>query len=523
MLTKKRVVAATALVVVAAAIGTVPAIAGQDPKPERTAVGPAVSWTSTDGAAYISDYSDMPKSKKWRRDHKHSTGNWPGRWQDEVGPEEVAPGQTGPSTATSESVIPAPSGPSSTTESGYTAGNSTSSSSATGTPSTTTTSAPTVTATATGTATGTATTGAPTSSATASVPALCSTPTATETTAPAEGSTEATTTSTSTKTTGSSDGSAMNPCSTTNRSGLPWGASGLYMAGSSAANAEAFAAWRGAPVDVVVDWPARQTWDDVINPTWIFDAWKDTPYMKALGVAPIPEGDSSATMAGCAAGQYNDKWKQFGKNFADNGMGDSIIRLGWEFNGNWYLWSASNPGQFAQCWRQIVTSARTTAPDLKWDWTVNRGVSAGLADATQAYPGDEFVDIVGVDSYDMWPGAASDQTWDEHLNGDFGLKFWADFAKKHGKKMSVPEWGCYPGTAHAGNNGGDNAFYIEKMVEFFTSMGSDLAYEAYFNENASYYAGAIFQPTQIPKAAGEYQTLIAAADSEEPAETTSTP
>ncbi len=47
------------------------------------------------------------------------------------------------------------------------------------------------------------------------------------------------------------------------------------------------------------------------------------------------------------------------------------------------------------------------------------------------------------------------------------------------------------------------------MFEFFKSMGSDLAYEAYFNEDASYYAGAIFAPNQNPNAAGIYQTMIA--------------
>ncbi|MBT0770587.1 hypothetical protein KIH74_16710 [Kineosporia sp. J2-2] len=539
MLTKKRVVGATALVVVVAAIGTVPAIAGQDPKPGKTEVGNAVSWTSKDGAAYISDFSNMPRNKKWKREHQHGTGPYPGRFQEEVGPDwnagHATPGvptgagtETPTSTATVTTDPNVPTG-TATTEPGAvdsTTNTTTSTQEPTATGEPTGTTEPTGTSGATGTTTGTAT-GTPTSGGTAT-PCVTSTGTSTGTatgTATATASATVGETATPTETMTASDipeltsstttaSGKLTPCSTSNRSGLPWGASGLYMPGSSAANAEAFAAWRGAPVDVVVDWPARQTWDDIVNPTWIFDAWKDTPYLKALGVAPVPEGDSSATMAGCAAGQYNDKWTQFGQNFVSNGMGDSIIRLGWEFNGNWYKWSASNPTEYAECFRQIVTTVRAVAPDLKWDWTVNRGVSAGLADATQAYPGDDYVDYVGIDSYDMWPGANNDQTWDEHLNGDFGLKFWADFARQHGKKVTVPEWGCYPGTAQAGHNGGDNALYISKMVEFFKSLGSDLAYEAYFNEDASYYAGAIFEPVQVPNAAGTYKELVAEASQE---------
>jgi hypothetical protein len=283
----------------------------------------------------------------------------------------------------------------------------------------------------------------------------------------------------------------------------------VYVPGSSASEVEAFAAWRGRPVDVVVDWPARQNWDDIINPGYIFDAWKNTPYTKSLGVAPIPEGDASATMAGCANGDYNDKWVQFGNNFKAAGLDTTtIIRLGWEFNGDWYKWKATDPGQFVKCWQQIVTTVRTVAPALRWDWSVNRGVSAGLADATQAYPGDDYVDIVGVDSYDMWPGANGDQGWDQQYSGPFGTKFWADFAKQHGKKVSFPEYGVYPGTGQAGHNGGDNAFYIQKMMEMFKSLGSELAYESYFNERASYYAGSLFGPTQNASAAAEYQKLV---------------
>jgi hypothetical protein len=46
-------------------------------------------------------------------------------------------------------------------------------------------------------------------------------------------------------------------------------------------------------------------------------------------------------------------------------------------------------------------------------------------------------------------------------------------------------------------------------MEFFRSLGGNLAYEAYFNESASYYAGAIFSPAQAPAAAAQYQRAIA--------------
>jgi hypothetical protein len=261
---------------------------------------------------------------------------------------------------------------------------------------------------------------------------------------------------------------------------------------------------------VVVDWPARQTWNDIVNPDWLYRTWQGTPETKVFGVAPIPEGDASASLAGCAAGSYNDKWRQYGENIKAAGLDDeTIVRLGWEFNGDWYKWQARDPGQFAECWRQIVGTVEQVAPALRWDWNPNRGRGQSVPDARLAYPGDAYVDFVGLDSYDMWPPATDEASWQVHYSGEFGLKFWSDFAAEHGKKFSVAEWGVYPGPASSGHGGGDNPFYIAKMMEFFRSLGGNLAYEAYFNESASYFAGAIFSPAQAPAAAAQYQRSIA--------------
>ena len=131
-----------------------------------------------------------------------------------------------------------------------------------------------------------------------------------------------------------------------------------------------------------------------------------------------------------------------------------------------------------------------------------------MTDARKAYPGDAYVDIVGIDSYDMWPGVTSEADWAAQYSGPYGLKFWADFAAAHGKQLSIGEWGNYPGPATSGQSGGDNPFYIAKMMGFFRSQGSNLAYEAYFNESASYFAGAIFAPAQVPAASAQYQRSL---------------
>jgi hypothetical protein len=70
-------------------------------------------------------------------------------------------------------------------------------------------------------------------------------------------------------------------------------------------------------------------------------------------------------------------------------------------------------------------------------------MSRSVADA---YPGDDMVDIVGVDFYDMYPAYPDRAAWDAGFRstqngGPRGLGTWLEFAKAHGKRLSVPEWG----------------------------------------------------------------------------------
>jgi hypothetical protein len=266
------------------------------------------------------------------------------------------------------------------------------------------------------------------------------------------------------------------------RSGLRW-ASGTFMTEQLPARHNAFGRWRKAKTDLAVTYTARSTWADIVNPAWLYAEWKDAPQTLVVGVAPFPD-QGGYSLAGCARGEYDARWRRFGKNIAKAGLASrTIVRLAWEFNGDWQQWAARNPADFIGCWRHVFRAAESKASRLRWDWTVNRGNSDGvIADPTKAWPGRRYVDIVGIDSYDGWPPVLDKTGWDAQYAGAYGLKFWADFARSKNRRLSVPEWGLYRGSAWAGHNGGDNPYYIRKMFGFFHEQRDNLAYEAYFND-----------------------------------------
>jgi hypothetical protein len=296
------------------------------------------------------------------------------------------------------------------------------------------------------------------------------------------------------------------------RSGLPW-SSGAFKSGATLdpTKMNDFENWRGRLVDTVTDFTFRTTWSQITNSSQVA-AWDGKPYRLVLGVPFFPE-DGTSNFAACAAGSYNSYWNTFGTNLVSHHEGNAIIRLGWEFNGNWYNHEVTTSnladGTWVGCFKQVVTSIRQTAPSVKIDWNVSRGdglKAAGGGDPAQVYPGDSYVDYIGIDEYDMWEPALTQSAWDSyHMGGAYGIQHWIDFATSHGKQVSFPEWGLNHGDSHHGN---DNPYFIQKIWPLFNSLSSSgkLAYEGYYDEGPGGINAALDVAGLNPNSAPVYQS-----------------
>jgi hypothetical protein len=223
-------------------------------------------------------------------------------------------------------------------------------------------------------------------------------------------------------------------------------------------------------------------------------------------------GPEKGNLADCAAGAYNAKWKEFGRWLVNHGRGDSFVRLGWEFNGTWFAWAAVNTSQWIQCFRNASSSIKAGSPAVRIDWTMNAHGSSTSAGAFALYPGDAYVDVVGIDSYDMYPPSPDEDAFDRQCYGEEGLCQVIAFARRHGKLFSVPEWGVVGerGTraGAAGEAGGDNPVYITQMYHVFMRNADTLAYEAYFNDNRpGNVHSALANPNLHPRASAVYKQL----------------
>jgi hypothetical protein len=239
--------------------------------------------------------------------------------------------------------------------------------------------------------------------------------------------------------------------------------------------------WLGSPVPYALEFLGRgANWDAIANPSWVARRWNGSGRTVVFSVAMLP--NSQHTLARGAAGAYDQYWRSFARTFVAAGRGDAILRLGWEFNGKFYPWAAGGKEDaFAAYWRRIVgVMATVPGAAFQYDWTPLAGNTN--ANLERAYPGDAYVDFIGLDAYDTTGVASSREArWANIRDRRYGLAWHRDFAAAHGKPMTFPEWGLSIRTQD-GLGGGDNAHYIEQMHQWITT--NNVAYAMYFEVSA---------------------------------------
>ena len=161
---------------------------------------------------------------------------------------------------------------------------------------------------------------------------------------------------------------------------------------------------------------------------------------------------------------YITEWAQDAKLFSK----PFFLRFAHEMNGNWYPWdganngSAEGPEKFISAWKHVHDLfAAAGADNVTWVWNVN---AASVPDEPwnsidKYYPGDAYVDWIGVDGYN-W-GLSAWQSFDSIFSSVY-----ADIRSRYpAKPLMLGEFACAP-------DGGDKAAWI---TDAFSKIRNDYA------------------------------------------------
>ncbi len=154
---------------------------------------------------------------------------------------------------------------------------------------------------------------------------------------------------------------------------------------------------------------------------------------------------------------YIDSWANSARSFG----GELWLRFGHEMNGNWYPWTISaqngDAAPYVQAFQHIHDRFRKAgASNVRWVWCFNAESVPQTAwnDPKRAYPGDDYVDAVGIDGYNFGDTTAHSkwQSFEQIFAAPYALasQTWPR------KPLFISETGC-------SSTGGDKARWLKEM------------------------------------------------------------
>jgi beta-mannanase len=155
-----------------------------------------------------------------------------------------------------------------------------------------------------------------------------------------------------------------------------------------------------------------------------------------------------------------------GDNLVASGYTNTIIRIMWEMNGNWFPWGTQtySATEYISIYRAAEQAfAAVPGNHFTFVWNISAGTIEPGRTEFDTYPGNAYVSSIGIDVYDQW-------------GTDNNLPTIASFAHSVGKPISLDEWGLH---------GRDDPGFISTVAAFINNPDNDVTLQSYFNYGAS--------------------------------------
>jgi hypothetical protein len=196
------------------------------------------------------------------------------------------------------------------------------------------------------------------------------------------------------------------------------------------------------------------------------------------------------------AGRY-DRYIRLSAEAAAEWGKPILLRFAQEMNGGWYPWGLGVEGNtardFRAAWHHIFWIFRNHgASNVRWVWSPNED-AGGSHPLAVFYPGDEFVDWVGIDGF-CWGGSIG---WPS---------FTSIFGSTYDRIVKLTRKPIVIAETAAGEEGGDKAAWIASTLEEEAPRFPRVRALAWFNDEDP---RADFRVDSSPESLRAFRTAIA--------------
>jgi glycosyl hydrolase family 26 len=181
-----------------------------------------------------------------------------------------------------------------------------------------------------------------------------------------------------------------------------------------------------------------------------FASFQSLQVIKAGEVPLIQLNPKGALLSNIAAGDFDPQIKKYATEVRRFGCA-IILSFGHEMNGWWYPWGTrhATPNEYISAWRHIHDIfAAEGVRNVIWSWDPSHQYNAVSATkvatpASEWYPGNSYVDIIGIDGYLGYDHNGHPQTFKEI----FGYQLHDIRRIAPHKLVYIAETGVTPGPA----------------------------------------------------------------------------
>ena len=153
----------------------------------------------------------------------------------------------------------------------------------------------------------------------------------------------------------------------------------------------------------------------------------------------------------------------------------------WEMNGDWYPWGRDP--YYVAAWRHFheLVTEKVGATNVTWTWTTNNLWYSPQSDPTPYYPGDAYVDWIGVDGYNWGQNLAQPDIWktEEEVLGEV-LDVIGEIQQSEPGNADKPVVIVENGASELGGNKAD---WIRDTLGTFLPHHPEIAAYLWFNWN----------------------------------------
>ncbi len=263
-----------------------------------------------------------------------------------------------------------------------------------------------------------------------------------------------------------------------------------------------FELWLGTRTEVAHTYLPGVSWETIEGESYILDPWaswqRERPNDLLVLNVPmaernedrVPDSEVVTLLRAGASGKFDRHYVTLARKLVAKGLGSVVIVPGWEMNGDTYSHRCGpDPRAWRGYFRSVVAAMRSVpGQNFRFDFTVSRGNDN--VNWPECYPGDDVVDIIGMDSYDQAPG----ESFVAYVEQPLGLRAHINFARAHGKPVSYPEWGLW--------RRGDNPQFVREMVYWIRRQ------DAVYSTLTDYCPHGVFQCPDNPQSAGAIRELF---------------